>query len=852
MERKRPVSPGFELTPELLVRQGRALRGLARAMLGDEHAAEDVVQETWVACLKHPGELPERVSAWLGTVTRRMALRRVRGEARRDARERYVAAHERVEAAQQRSLEHEEALRAVTQALAALEEPFKTALILRYHEERTPEEIARELDVPLATVKSRLARGLEKLRAALGRELGPDRRSHALALLAGVRIGTAGGSSLTIGGLALGVKTKVAAGLVLLGGLLYFLTSEGGRETTVARGAQAEPAERSDRPLAAPATGPGGDAEVAREEAPAREAVAAPESAPAALPFPSEASYTQRLVGRVLDSMDLPVFGARLLLAPAGLGFNLAATTDEEGRFVVEFASRRPALGCAWKIEVNGHELGPGWLEFQSGGTSELELALGSDVQQTVVYRAVMGSDFSLESVNFVSLSGGALSLLGGFDEVPEMAVGPDGRRHFIEHWAPGECPGASDATPDEQLQLGYGGAASIEFAMGSFVSPDEFIAVGMPGAAPGLARVSGIVRDAGGDPVPGAVVGYGTPGQTLVVQVPCDEQGAFTLEGVPPGEWRLRARGPAGEGRFEERVTLAADASLAWNPLLERGRELAGRLFLPEDKPAAGVEVELVSRGATRFQRRAQRTNEDGRFAFGGLDDGAYELFLRSADGTLPVRIAGPFRAPMDVGTLRLEPGELARHALCVRPLGPDGEDLPGAVLRLWHEASGLALERRGLDEEGLLVCGDLATGFYRVELGGLHGWRMLGTHWLEADLDLGTVAFPRPALLWLEPGETSSDEPRPPASLWRTHADVLTRLEENWSGRLARAALPGEYALCLAEGLGTRVLPFALESGRTTALELDGLNAPRPLPEPPSAGARSACLACHVDPRQ
>ena len=849
MERKRPVSPGFELTPELLVRQGRALRGMARAMLGDEHAAEDVVQETWVACLKHPGELPERVSAWLGTVTRRMALRRVRGEARRDARERHVAAHERVEAAQQRSLEHEEALRAVTQALAALEEPFKTALILRYHEERTPAEIARELDVPLATVKSRLARGLEKLRAALGRELGHERRSHALALLAGVRIGTAGGSSLTIGGLALGAKTKVAAGLVLLGGLLFFLQSDAERETTLARGAQAEQAERAGPQPTAPANGLAGNAAVAREEAPAREAVSTPESAPTALPFPSEASYTQRLVGRVHDWAELPVPGARVLLAPTGLDFNLAATTDAEGRFVVEFASRLPAMGCAWKVEAGGQELGPGWLEFQSGGTSELALTLGAAVQEAAVFE--LQGHIVLAGQGLGEVDGFSFFLSDEFDQVPEMAVGPDGRRHFVEHWAPGKCPGADSAAQDDGAVLDFVEQAALEVSFGDFMVASEYRAAGMPLATPGQARVQGIVRAADGSPVSGAVVGYGAPGQALALQVTCDEQGAFTLEGVPPGEWRLRARGPNGEGCFEERVTLAEEASFAWNPLLERGRELTGRLFLPEDKPAAGVEVELVSRGATHFRRSAQRTNEDGRFAFQGLDDGAYELFLRSAEGTLPVRIAGPFRAPTDVGTLRLEAGELARHALRVRPLGPEGEDLPGAVLRLWQEASGLALECRGLDEEGRLACSELPAGFYRVELGSPHGWRTLGTHWLEADLDLGAVTFARPALLWLEPGKTPPGDVRPPASLWRAHGDVLARLEENWPGRLARTATPGDYVLCLADGAGARALPLELESGRTTALELDGLNAPRVLADTPPTGARTACLACHVDPQ-
>jgi len=182
MDPQRPVFRELDLTPEVLGQQGRALRGLARSLLGDAHAAEDVVQETWLACLKHPGEFPERVSAWLSTVTKHLALRKKRGERRLRAREANAALPERLEALQQRNLEREEALRAVTQALLALEEPFKTTLLLRYYEDRTPNEIALELSEPLATVKSRLARGLEKLRAKLGREFAGDdtRRTRAL------------------------------------------------------------------------------------------------------------------------------------------------------------------------------------------------------------------------------------------------------------------------------------------------------------------------------------------------------------------------------------------------------------------------------------------------------------------------------------------------------------------------------------------------------------------------------------------------------------------------------------------------------------------------------------------------
>jgi RNA polymerase sigma-70 factor, ECF subfamily len=49
--------------------------------------------------------------------------------------------------------------------LATLPESQRAALILRYQEDMTPEEIAATLEEPLATVKSHLQRGLKLLRA---------------------------------------------------------------------------------------------------------------------------------------------------------------------------------------------------------------------------------------------------------------------------------------------------------------------------------------------------------------------------------------------------------------------------------------------------------------------------------------------------------------------------------------------------------------------------------------------------------------------------------------------------------------------------------------------------------------
>jgi RNA polymerase sigma-70 factor, ECF subfamily len=49
--------------------------------------------------------------------------------------------------------------------LATLPEPQRAVLVLWYQEDLTPEEIAKTLESPLATVKSNLQRGLKLLRA---------------------------------------------------------------------------------------------------------------------------------------------------------------------------------------------------------------------------------------------------------------------------------------------------------------------------------------------------------------------------------------------------------------------------------------------------------------------------------------------------------------------------------------------------------------------------------------------------------------------------------------------------------------------------------------------------------------
>src|SRR5689334_12787809 len=74
-----------------LLAHGRELRRLARALVGDA-AADDVVQDTWVASLSRPPRDERPIAPWLARVAKNLAINRRREEERRARRE--LATHE--------------------------------------------------------------------------------------------------------------------------------------------------------------------------------------------------------------------------------------------------------------------------------------------------------------------------------------------------------------------------------------------------------------------------------------------------------------------------------------------------------------------------------------------------------------------------------------------------------------------------------------------------------------------------------------------------------------------------------------------------------------------------------------
>lgn len=163
-------SPQEHQIEDLLAHAGW-VRELARQLTRNTSDADDLVQNTWVAALRSPPTSSENLRGWLARVVQNFAYRTRRGEARRSHREEQTARPEAQPSAEA-LLDRVQARRGVVEAVLELQEPYKSTVLLRYFEGLPPRAIASCLGVPVNTVRSRLARALDMLRARLNRTHG--------------------------------------------------------------------------------------------------------------------------------------------------------------------------------------------------------------------------------------------------------------------------------------------------------------------------------------------------------------------------------------------------------------------------------------------------------------------------------------------------------------------------------------------------------------------------------------------------------------------------------------------------------------------------------------------------------
>jgi RNA polymerase sigma-70 factor (ECF subfamily) len=154
--------------------QHRLLRYLAH-MTGNQATAEDLFQETWIRVLEkgHQYDGKSKFSTWLMTIAHNVAIDHLRRRTNasldemRDPEDgapfepvsRGLSPFEQAAASEDRAR--------IQTALEQVPAIFREVLVLRFQEQLKLEEIAKLVGIPLATVKTRLYRGVQALRPAL-------------------------------------------------------------------------------------------------------------------------------------------------------------------------------------------------------------------------------------------------------------------------------------------------------------------------------------------------------------------------------------------------------------------------------------------------------------------------------------------------------------------------------------------------------------------------------------------------------------------------------------------------------------------------------------------------------------
>jgi RNA polymerase sigma-70 factor (ECF subfamily) len=142
------------------------LRRYARALVGDRHAADDLVQDTLERAVRkfhlwRPGDL----RAWLFSIMHNVFVNQLKANrmsSSAEVDESFVGATTPGWVTDLRDLER---------GLAVLPDEQREVVLMVSLEDMSYEEVSRALGVPIGTVMSRLSRGREKLRRHMDGEI---------------------------------------------------------------------------------------------------------------------------------------------------------------------------------------------------------------------------------------------------------------------------------------------------------------------------------------------------------------------------------------------------------------------------------------------------------------------------------------------------------------------------------------------------------------------------------------------------------------------------------------------------------------------------------------------------------
>jgi RNA polymerase sigma-70 factor (ECF subfamily) len=160
---------------ELYDRYGRLVYSVALGIVGEQSIAEEVTQDTFLRAWKHAHRYQSsqgKATTWLISITRNGAIDALRRQQARP--EGHSASWDDLPVFDPPSAENIETdfelvtqKQRVRQALASLSDEQRVTLALAYFRGLTQEEIAKNLRLPLGTVKTRMRLAMQRLRQFL-------------------------------------------------------------------------------------------------------------------------------------------------------------------------------------------------------------------------------------------------------------------------------------------------------------------------------------------------------------------------------------------------------------------------------------------------------------------------------------------------------------------------------------------------------------------------------------------------------------------------------------------------------------------------------------------------------------
>ncbi|MEM9379980.1 MAG: sigma-70 family RNA polymerase sigma factor [Planctomycetota bacterium] len=785
---------------EWIAEHGRFLRRVARALLTDETLVDDAVQDAWVEALAVAP--PRNPGGWLVHVTRRMAARARRTAADRRGREQVVARPESLPATDA-VVAQAEIVRRVAALVSELPDPFRQTLLLRFWEGLPPRVVAARLRVPVATVRSRTRRALERLRADLNASRGsePTDWRESLAVLAGpAALGLHPRSAPVVhvlGATAMKSKHLVLLLMVLLVATIGVLIVEVDRS-----GSAGEPSD-----------GPVVERPVQLARAPAPVIATGPTAARSPLnPEPGAVAATARpfFLVRVVDLDDAPVPRAHVFAGDDPDSMHLVGATDEEGRLAVDRTA------------------GPRWVAASEGSWARSPFFPAPPAE---------GSTITLQ----LALRGVPLEVrVTREDGDPvEGARVRAGREEEVDYRLPGGATGRTapwtlERTDDRGiarftgLRPGWlrvrvdaeGSAPTTAFAtleLGTEPSIDVTLRGGF--------TVAGRIVDERGRPVGGAVVRRGSGEPSTVT----DEGGRYRLGPVDPG--KVTVLGPRGR-RAEARLRGEEGDVVDWSPRLDEAPMLTGRAVDGRGRPLIGWSVRANDDTWPGWRADA-RTGDEGAFEIFGDREAELRVEVRpSTDVDLPHGVLeGVDPGTRDIVLVADSPGSARVRAHITRDDGGLAGDLPLRLRIATRPDRSRLTASSGVvvapDEEGRFAVEGLPHGRYEVVLEGApFGWHRLAEFDLDVseDLDLGVLVAPVPGVLesrslWGAP------EPMGDARylLERRDANVTILELRGWFPETLRLA-PGTYTLQTEVTPGPqRTVEFEILPGGKTSIDID-----------------------------